>query len=446
MPDTPGQQSTDLHFLNGGGQMGQLTRSFDWAKTALGAPAHWPQSLKTTLSIMLNSKFPMFLWWGPQLICFYNDAYRPSLGKDGKHPSILGMPAAEAWPEIWTIIEPLIKQVLAGGESTWSEDQLIPIYRNGQMEDVYWTFSYSPVKDETGLPAGVFVTCTETTAKVIASFNLKQTNEQLQQAMETDRQAQRQIKENVNNLQLIIHQAPMAIAIFRGLQYVVETVNTRALELWGRKEAEVLNQPILEALPELKSQGIKDLLDDVYKNGNSFSATELPIQLARNKQIETAYINFIYEPLYDADGVINGLITIGFDITDQVIAREAVEGLNNELAAMNEELTATNEELRLTNDELKLAQDNYILIYDELEKSQLDLMFAIDAAALGTWDLDPATYRFRGNEVLKLWFGLQPDDEIDLSNATNVIAESDRERVISAIEKALDYRSGGNYV
>lgn len=169
-----GKTNTDLLFLAGGGEMGKLTRAKDWSKTTLGDPAGWPQSLRTTLSILLNSKFPMFLWWGPELICFYNDAYRPSLGTNGKHPFILGERAEIAWAEIWTIIKPLIDQVLAGGESTWSEDQLIPIYRNGKIEDVYWTFSYSPVNDESGKVSGVLVTCNETTEKVMARMQVEE--------------------------------------------------------------------------------------------------------------------------------------------------------------------------------------------------------------------------------------------------------------------------------
>jgi len=146
--------------------MGELTRQYDWSRTSLGTPDNWPQSLRTTLSIILNSKFPMFLFWGQELLCFYNDAYRPSLVNNGKHSYALGQPGVDVWPDIWATIKPLIDQVLAGGEASWSEDQLLPIYRNGQLEDVYWTFSYSPVSDESGKPAGVFVTCTETTEKV----------------------------------------------------------------------------------------------------------------------------------------------------------------------------------------------------------------------------------------------------------------------------------------
>lgn len=164
--------------------MGQFTRDKDWEQTHLGPAESWPQSLKTTLSILLNSRFPMFLWWGPDLICFYNDAYRPSLGQQGKHPSILGMPARQAWPEIWETIEPLINQVLAGGEATWSENQLIPIFRNGGMEDVYWTFSYSPVEDESGQIAGVLVTCSETTGAVNHLRQLEESEDQLSFAIE----------------------------------------------------------------------------------------------------------------------------------------------------------------------------------------------------------------------------------------------------------------------
>ncbi|MEP7254029.1 MAG: PAS domain-containing protein, partial [Ginsengibacter sp.] len=250
-PVTLSQPADDLNFLRGGGEMGKLTREKDWSATPVGTPESWPQSLRTTLSILLNSKFPMFLWWGPELICFYNDAYRPSLGKEGKHPGILGMTAEKAWPEIWAIIKPLIDQVLTTGEATYSEDQLIPIYRNGKIEDVYWTFSYSSVNDESGKPAGVFVTCSETTGKVNA--------------------------------------------------------------------------------------------------------------------------------------------------------------------------------------------------LNEIKESKNQLLFAIDAAELGTWDLNPATNKFIGNDRLKEWFGLKPEDEIDLTIALAVIADDDRQRVIDAIQTALQYSSGGLY-
>ncbi|MFY0256056.1 PAS domain-containing protein [Chitinophaga sp. 30R24] len=173
-----------LQFLDGGGEMGMLTRNYPWKTSSLGHPKTWPQSLRTTLSIILNSRFPMFLWWGPELICFYNDAYRPSFGINGKHPHALGQPAVEIWGEIWPVIGPQIQQVMSGMGATWDEDRLIPIIRNGRLEDVYWTYSYSPVKDECGQIGGVLVTCTETTEKVQQMIALKDTKDQLQFAID----------------------------------------------------------------------------------------------------------------------------------------------------------------------------------------------------------------------------------------------------------------------
>ena len=167
------------YFLRGGGEMGERTNAFDWSHSPVGSIEEWPQSLRTTLGIVLNSKFPMILFWGPEQICFYNDAFRPSLGKDAKHPKILGMPSKDAWPETWAFTGKMIQNILLGGEATWHENQLVPIYRNGAIENVYWTFSYSPVYDDGESPAGVLVTCVETTRQVQNDEILRNTAEEL---------------------------------------------------------------------------------------------------------------------------------------------------------------------------------------------------------------------------------------------------------------------------
>ncbi|HUH32854.1 MAG TPA: PAS domain-containing protein, partial [Daejeonella sp.] len=171
-------------FLKGGGEMGELIRSFNWSETSLGSPDGWPQSLQTALSIILNSRFPMFLFWGPELIQFYNDAYRPSLGKNGKHPNALGTSGYDTWKEIWDTIGPIIVDVLENESSVWHEDQLLPIYRNGHLENVYWTYSYSPLNNEDGIPQGVFVTCYESTEKMKAFDELQKTRDMYQFAIE----------------------------------------------------------------------------------------------------------------------------------------------------------------------------------------------------------------------------------------------------------------------
>lgn len=158
--------------LRGGGDMGTLMRAFDWTRTGLGPVSGWPQSLRTVVSICLNSRFPIVVWWGPDLIMLYNDAYSPVLGRT-KHPGSLGRPARHAWSEIWPVVGPMLEGVLATGEATWSEDLLLIFDRNLPQEEVYFTFSYSPIMDDAGGIGGVFCACTETTERVIGERRMR---------------------------------------------------------------------------------------------------------------------------------------------------------------------------------------------------------------------------------------------------------------------------------
>ena len=171
-------------YLEGGGECCDLIRRYDWSKTSIGSVETWPISLLTTVSTLLNSRFPMFLWWGKDLLQFYNDAYRQSLGQNGKHPYAIGQKGIECWPEAWGTIEPMIKQVLAGGGATWNDDQLVPIYRNNKIEDVYWTYSYSQVLDDKGVITGVLVICYESTAKVQTLKAVEESREELEFVIE----------------------------------------------------------------------------------------------------------------------------------------------------------------------------------------------------------------------------------------------------------------------
>jgi PAS domain S-box-containing protein len=152
--------------------MADLIRAFDWSRTALGPMETWSDTLVTTVNLLLESRHPMFLWWGPDLIQFYNDGYRPSIRAD-KHPSAVGQRGVECWPEIWPIIFPQIDAVMSRGESTWNTNQLVPINRNGKLEEVYWTYSYSPVRDETAAVQGTVVVCSETTEQVLSERRLR---------------------------------------------------------------------------------------------------------------------------------------------------------------------------------------------------------------------------------------------------------------------------------
>ena len=294
----------NLSFLSGGGEMGALMRAKDWRNTDVGCPETWSQSLRITLGIILNSKFPMFLFWGDHLTCFYNDAYRPSLGNNGKHPAMLGQRAVEGWPDIWSFIKPIIDQVLSGGEAWWSENQLLPIIRNGKLEDVYWTFSYSPVKDETGKIVGVFVACSETTQHV---------------------KNERELIKSVDNLNNIILQAPVAMCILKGPSFIVEIANERMYQLWGKPKELVANKPVFEAIPEAKDSGLQEILDHTLTTGHTFHANSLPITLPRNGIAETVYVNFVYEAYRELDGSITGVMAVAYEVTEQVAASKKIE-------------------------------------------------------------------------------------------------------------------------
>lgn len=286
-------------FLEGGGELGSLTRKFDWASTPVGPVEEWPQSLRTMVDVILHSGVPMFLWWGEEMIQFYNDAYRPSLGNNGKHPGALGQRGVDCWPEIWPIIKPLIDRVNQGG-STWSENQLIPIYRNGKIEDVYWTFGYSPVRDESGKIKGVLVVCNETTEQV---------------------RAINQIEKSEKMLRSIVLHAPVAICILEGDDFRVDVVNDLYLELIGRTRDGIKGRPIWEVLPESK-EPYRSLVEEVKRTGIAYEGREHELTLYRHGHQETVFVDFICEPLRDQD---NGIMVLAIDVTEKVLARRKIE-------------------------------------------------------------------------------------------------------------------------
>ncbi len=149
----------------------RLVDAFDWATTPLGPAATWPDSLKAVVRILLTSRFPMWMAWGPDLTFLYNDAYRrTTLGK--KHPWALGRPAAQVWHEIWKDIGPLIHQVMETGEATWEETLLLILERSGYPEETYHTFSYSPLSGPDGRVVGMLCVVMEDTVRVIGERQL----------------------------------------------------------------------------------------------------------------------------------------------------------------------------------------------------------------------------------------------------------------------------------
>jgi len=157
-------------------------RAYDWQASPLGAPDTWPSTLKTVVRVLLSSNHPMFIWWGDDLIQFYNDGYRATLGPE-RHPAALGMPGRPCWEEAWDLIGPDIERVMAGEGSAWYENRLVPLTRNGRREDVWWTYGYSPIEDEGGIH-GVLVICNDVTQDHLLRQRLEQTNHALIDTMD----------------------------------------------------------------------------------------------------------------------------------------------------------------------------------------------------------------------------------------------------------------------
>ncbi|TCN58645.1 PAS domain S-box protein [Flavobacterium circumlabens] len=296
-----GRTNNEHYFLAGGGEMGEQIRAKDWSKTSLGDPENWPHSLQTMVTVMLHNPFGMYIAWGENYTQLYNDGFRPILGS-GKHPQALGISSEITFSKIWEIIGPLFTDV-RNGKAVSFPDFMVPLNRNGFTEECYFDFSYSPIRKEDGEVGGILVTVIETTEKKKATEALKESNARF-----------------MNN----IMQAPVAMCVFRGKDYIVEIANKQMIELWGVQSEDVLSKPIFEALPETKNQYLEDVLEHVYRTGEKFTANEQLVQLPRKGQTENTYINFVYEALTEPDGSISGIVAIAIEVTGQVLARSKV--------------------------------------------------------------------------------------------------------------------------
>jgi PAS domain S-box-containing protein len=179
-------RTADLDCLAGGGEMGELMRSMDWGQTALGPISQWPQSLKTSVSICLASRFPIVMYWGPEYVVLYNDAYSTILGS--KHPWALGQRCRDCWAEIWETIGPMLDSVVNSAQATWSDDLLLMLRRHGYSEECYFSFSFSPIRIETGAVGGVFTAVMETTEKVIGERRLRTLRDLAARAIDANRE------------------------------------------------------------------------------------------------------------------------------------------------------------------------------------------------------------------------------------------------------------------
>ncbi len=363
-------------------------RALDWAASPLGPVDAWPAALRWAVRTALDSPFPINLWCGAERVLVYNDGYRRVLG--ARHPAALGRPGSEVWAEIWHQIGPMIQQVADGGPPVYADDAPFVIERapgEGPATapgepNAWFTFALSPVRDDDGTVVAILNVVSETTARI---------------------EAERQLTAERGRLAEIFEQAPAFIATLRGPDHVFETTNPLYQQLIGHRH--VIGRPVREALPEVVDQGFIELLDCVYTTGEPFVGTEVPIQLQGTPGAAPAghLLNFLYQPIREADGTISGIFVHAVDVTEQVRARQAVEELEGRLR------------------------------------------LALDSAGIGTWDYEITTGRLTWDERCRRMFGLEGDDPPTYEQFLERLHPEDRERGARAIERALDPADASRY-
>ena len=170
-------------LIHGTSELAELTRSHDWAKTDIGPIESWPKSLTAAVNLMLACGFPSSIWWRGDGVQFYNDGYRIFLGE--KHPAGLGQLARNCWKEAWDLVSPQIQSVMEHGEPVFVENRLVPIEHHGVLQDVYWTYSYSPIFGDTGQTEGVLVTCQDVTQAFVSGQKLARSTQALTEVLDS---------------------------------------------------------------------------------------------------------------------------------------------------------------------------------------------------------------------------------------------------------------------
>ncbi len=274
-----------MDFLAGGGEMGAHLRAYDWAASPVGEPDTWPPALKTAMALMLGSRGPVYVAWGPDLTSFYNDGYLPIVGK--KHPGI-GLPFRELWAEIWDEFRPYVEATLAG-EAQHFVDLPIALAGRPGLPVGYFTFSYTALRDENGQPAGFYCAATETTDRVLA---------------------ERRAAEEADRHRLSLQRMPGFAAVLSGREQRFDWVNDAYETITGRTG--FVGNTVREMFPELEGQGFHELLDEVYCTGRSCNLTNMEIRL---RGADPKWVDFVYEPVRDDSGSVTGIFVGGYEVT-----------------------------------------------------------------------------------------------------------------------------------
>ena len=298
--------------------MSATIRQTDWSNTPLGPSDQWPAGLRIAVTAVLDSPLASIVLWGPELVQIYNDAYRPLLGL--RHPVALGQGTRVCWPEIWDFNHPIFHQVMDTGKPVHLHDQAYVIEPSGTPETRYFTATYAALRDERGTVSGVIVTAVETTQRIL----MERENQAL---LEATRFADEQLRQ-------MFEQAPGFMLVLRGPDHVCETINAAGRKLSAGRD--VVGKSMLQAFPEVAVQGFVKLLDRVYQSGVTFLGSNTLVSVLMpdtltNGPLVDRYLDFVYQPIKDANGQVCGMFVSGSDVTEHHDAELELIRLNWDL-------------------------------------------------------------------------------------------------------------------
>ena len=325
-------------------------REHDWAATPLGPVEGWSHALRTTAEIVLGSRNPMFLWWGPHLVQLYNDAYRPSFGAGDRHPRALGSLGREFWTDIWDTIGPQIEGVMTRGEATWHEDQYLPILRNGRLDDVWWTYSYSPVIDDDGSIGGTLVVCQETTKRV----RTEQEREQLLAQSARDRLHAERAREQLR----AIYDGTYEYIGLVTPDGVILDCNRASLEFAGNTREEVIGLHFAESPWFAHTPGAPEALRGWLARAAAGEFVRQEVSLCRPDG-DVVTFDFSLHPIRDAGGRVVLIVPEGRDVSDRVRLMRDLEVERQRLADVFRQAPAFLAVLRGSDHVFELVNDAY---------------------------------------------------------------------------------------
>lgn len=422
--------NSDLVFLKGGGEMGELIRGNAWAGSTLGTPADWHIALKHAVSIMLRSNLPMLICWGTDLTMLFNDAFRPVLGTK-EYDKLLGSSAFDMPAETWGAVNAMLIRAL-DGETADNPDLQVKVNSENGITNRYFNLSCSPVADMDDLIQGAILIANEINGEVRSSSS--------------DQENERHRKRKDEELQLMIDILPASVVVIRGPELVVEMINRSNLEYWNKSAEEVIGRPFLDILPDLADQPFAGQLRHVMATGEVIDVKESPVLFTNpDGTIRETFVDYTYQPLTDSNGVRNGVLVMSSEITDRVAARKLLERYSSELEQINKELAGTNEELATTNEELTEIQSRYEEINRELETSASRLRMAIESTNLGTWEYNPRTGELYWSKECRNIYGIPDGQPATFELFLAHIHPEDRPWVEEEVKKAMDPSGEGDY-